>query len=364
MIIVFILFLCLLLYGAAEYRCHRNNIDKVPLRILVNGTRGKTTVTRIIAYCLQGNGIKTMARTSGSSLEIIHCDGSVEKLQRKRNPRILEMISFFRLAREENAEAVVIECMALQEENQKTIADTLVRPGIVVMTNTFIDHVPEMGNTLSETAWVLSRSVPKGGILYTTEDYYDNFGFEIRKVDTDTIPPESSIPIHASSWAIARKVLLDLGVKEDIIASQLMKIPPDIGLMKEMKGKKGSILIPSFSVNDKECMAMTIREEIDKHPTLKPIIVFNNRKDREHRIKLLKEVLMEWEEEKRPMVEIIGEYKGKVSFYFNRRGIEAFPSSVEDLAERIENERDTLFIGVGNIKGDGEKLMASLMEEN
>ena len=54
---------------------------------------------------------------------------------------------------------------------------------------------------------------------------------------------------------------------------------------------------------------MTIREEIDKHPTLKPIIVFNNRKDREHRIKLLKEVLMEWEEEKRPMVEIIGEYK-------------------------------------------------------
>ena len=64
------------------------------------------------------------------------------------------------------------------------------------------------------------------------------------------------------------------------------------------------------------------------------------------------------------MVEIIGEYKGTVSFYFNRRGIEAFPSSVEDLTERIENERDTLFIGVGNIKGDGEKLMASLMEEN
>ena len=30
MIIVFILFLCLLLYGAAEYRCHRNNIDKIP----------------------------------------------------------------------------------------------------------------------------------------------------------------------------------------------------------------------------------------------------------------------------------------------------------------------------------------------
>lgn len=364
MIIVFILFLCLLLYGTVEYRCHRNNIEKVPLRILVNGTRGKTTVTRIIAYCLQSSGIKTVARTSGSSLEIIHSDGSVEKIKRKRTPNIIEMISFFRLARKENAESVVIECMALQEENQKAIADTLVRPKIVVMTNTFIDHIPEMGNTLSETAWVLSRSVPKGGILYTTEDYYDNFDFEIRKVDTNTIPPEASIPIHPSSWAIARKVLLDLGIKEDNIISQLKKIPPDVGLMKKMKGEKGSILIPSFSVNDKECMAMTIREEIDKYPRLKPIIIFNNRKDREHRIKLLKEVLMEWEEVKRPLVIIIGDYKRKVSFYFNRMGIEAIHSSLEELEEKINKEKDTLFIGVGNIKGDGEKLIASLMEEN
>ena len=147
MLIVFILFICLIVYGLVEYRHHKSNVYKIQLRILVNGTRGKTTVTRLLAYSLMENGIKTVARTSGSSLEIIHADGSVEKIERKRKARILEMLPFFEIATKEGAEAVIIECMALQEENQRTIRDTLVRPNIVIITNTFIDHVPEMGKT-------------------------------------------------------------------------------------------------------------------------------------------------------------------------------------------------------------------------
>lgn len=364
MIIIVIISICLLLYGVAEHYSHRKNIDKVPLRILVNGTRGKTTVTRIIAYSLQENGIKTVARTSGSSLEIIHSDGRVEKIERKRNARILEMIPFFRTAVKEEAEAVVIECMALQEENQKTMADTLVRPTIVVMTNTFIDHVPEMGKTIEETSWVLSRSVPQNAFLYTTEDYYKDYGFRTIKVDEESAPQLSSIPIHPSSWAIAKKVLVDLGVKEETIISAIKKIPPDIGLLKEIRGKNNSILIPSFSVNDKECMAKTIKEEMERHSDMKSVVVFNNRKDREYRIKLLREAICEIEEERRPLILIIGDYKGKVSFYFNRRNINAFPSSVEELVNKMKEERNTLFIGIGNIKGDGEKLIAACMEEN
>ena len=64
------------------------------------------------------------------------------------------------------------------------------------------------------------------------------------------------------------------------------------------------------------------------------------------------------------MILIIGDYKGKVSFYFNRRNINAFPSSVEELVNKMKEERNTLFIGIGNIKGDGEKLIAACMEEN
>ena len=84
MLIAFILFMCLVIYGLYEYSHHRKNIERIPLRILVNGTRGKTTGTRLIAYSLIKKGIKTVARTSGSSLEIIHSDGCIEKIERKR----------------------------------------------------------------------------------------------------------------------------------------------------------------------------------------------------------------------------------------------------------------------------------------
>ena len=254
MLIAFVLFISLILYGLFEYRNHRKNIEKIPLRILVNGTRGKTTVTRLITYSLMEKGIKTVSRTSGSSLEIIHSDGSVEKIERKRKARILEMLPFFSLAAKEGAEAVVVECMALEEENQRVMRDTLVRPNIVVITNTFIDHVPQMGKTQEETAWCLSRSVPKDAILYTTDNLYDDFGFKVKRVDysNTNAPISSSIPIHPSSWALSQKVLEDLGINEDIMNIAKDKIPPDIGLLKEIKGENGSILIPSFSVNDKE----------------------------------------------------------------------------------------------------------------
>ena len=221
-----------------------------------------------------------------------------------------------------------------------------------------------MGESIEETSWVLSNSVPKKATLYTSEDYYQGYGTKTIKVEEDPLTPEGSIPIHPSSWAIAKRVLTDLGVKEETIISAIKIIPPDIGLLKEIKGKNNSILIPSFSVNDKECMARTIRDEMENHPRMKVVVVFNNRKDREHRIKLLKEAIYDIGGEGRIKVLVIGDYKRKVSFYLKRRNIDAFPSSVESIAERMEKDSDTIFIGIGNIKGEGERLIDVCMEGN
>ena len=56
------------------------------------------------------------------------------------------MLPFFSLAAKEGAEAVVVECMALEEENQRVMRDTLVRPNIVVITNTLC-YTPVFGRT-------------------------------------------------------------------------------------------------------------------------------------------------------------------------------------------------------------------------
>ncbi|MEF9894545.1 MAG: hypothetical protein RR843_02070 [Clostridia bacterium] len=53
MTLILILFLCLLVAGAVEWAIHRRMLARIPLRILVNGTRGKTSVTRLMAGALR-----------------------------------------------------------------------------------------------------------------------------------------------------------------------------------------------------------------------------------------------------------------------------------------------------------------------
>lgn len=360
--LVFFLFILLVVYGVFEYRSHKENLKKIPIRILVNGTRGKTTLTRLIAYSLMEKGIKTVARTSGSSLEVIHSDGSIEKTERKKRANIIEMLSFFSMAANEKAEAVVIECMALGEENQRTMGDTLVKPNIVIITNTFIDHVPEMGRSIEETAWCLSRSVPKDALLFVTEDYYDDFGIKVKKVEyKNTTPPSCSIPIHPSSWALAKAVLSDMGIDESYLLAAKDKIPPDVGLLKDIRLNHNSVFVPTFSINDRECMKDRVLEKTIEYPEREIIIVFNNRKDREHRIILLKEALSCIKSKIK--VYTIGDYKKKTARYFTLHQIEAFAFTIEELEKEIRRSKDTVFIGLGNIKGDGERLISLIMED-
>ena len=61
--------------GIAENWFHQKALARIPLRILVNGTRGKTTVTRMTAAVLNEAGIQTYAKTTGSEARRILPDG-------------------------------------------------------------------------------------------------------------------------------------------------------------------------------------------------------------------------------------------------------------------------------------------------
>ncbi|TFH29311.1 MAG: poly-gamma-glutamate synthase PgsB, partial [Myxococcales bacterium] len=52
--------------GALELILHRRRLKKIPIRIHVNGTRGKTSVTRLIAAGLREAGIRCVAKTTGT----------------------------------------------------------------------------------------------------------------------------------------------------------------------------------------------------------------------------------------------------------------------------------------------------------
>ncbi len=62
--------------GYLESWAHRRALNRIPIRIHVNGTRGKSSVTRLIAAGLRAGGIRTCAKTTGTLPRMIMPDGT------------------------------------------------------------------------------------------------------------------------------------------------------------------------------------------------------------------------------------------------------------------------------------------------
>ena len=66
-----LLTLCLVLAGVLEASVHGRRLSRIPIRIHVNGTRGKSSVTRLIAAGLSASGLRTYAKTTGTRPRLI-----------------------------------------------------------------------------------------------------------------------------------------------------------------------------------------------------------------------------------------------------------------------------------------------------
>jgi poly-gamma-glutamate synthase PgsB/CapB len=167
--IVFLLVIVLILYGIYEYRRHLRHLQAIPVRVHVNGTRGKSSVTRLIAAGLRAGGIRMMAKTTGTKPRIIFGDGREEPVIRHGKANIIEQLKIVRTAQRCDAEALIIECMAIRPELQRVSEQRMVQATVNVITNARADHLDEMGPTIQDVALALCLGIPKDGEVFTAE---------------------------------------------------------------------------------------------------------------------------------------------------------------------------------------------------
>ncbi|MEL6545888.1 MAG: poly-gamma-glutamate synthase PgsB, partial [Myxococcota bacterium] len=159
----------LVVYLVLETRMHNRRWKRVPIRIHVNGTRGKSSTTRLIAAGLRSTGKTVVAKTTGSTARVILPNGRELPLFRPLGANIREQFRVLRLAAQLEAQILVIECMALQPELQWLSERWFVHATHGVLTNCRPDHLDVMGPTSADVADALAGSIPRSGVLFTGE---------------------------------------------------------------------------------------------------------------------------------------------------------------------------------------------------
>lgn len=142
---------------------------RVPLRIHVHGTRGKSTVTRILASLLREAGHVVLSKTTGDRPEYEFPDASIRPVWRMGPARIQEHVNILRLAARLKATAVVVEGMALQGETL-AVSEKMLQATHAVITNVRPDHSETMGQGRANVARALSFILPPGRPVFTARE--------------------------------------------------------------------------------------------------------------------------------------------------------------------------------------------------
>jgi poly-gamma-glutamate synthase PgsB/CapB len=298
MIVVLMLILFLIIFGFLEYFFHQKNLKAIPLRIHVNGTRGKSSVTRLIAAGLKAGGFKVMAKTTGTAPRVILEDGSETQIYRPGSANIIEQLKFVSKARSRSAQAIVIECMALQPVLQWLTEHRMIRSQVGVITNVRSDHLDVMGETLLDVTHSLSNTIPSGSKFFTAEtkpEVLKKLGDVCQKRNAkmtlsreDEISWEKMRPFsyveHRENVALALKVCQDCGVEPDIALAGMVQAIPDPGVLRVYQinfFNKDIQFVNAFAANDPDSTVMIWDRLIQTlEPDRKKIVLVNSRGDR------------------------------------------------------------------------------------
>ncbi|BCU80907.1 PGA synthase CapB [Polycladomyces abyssicola] len=370
----------LLLIGIWERIQHQKNINAIPIRINVNGIRGKSTVTRLITgICIEA-GYRTVGKTTGTAARMIYWFTDEEKPIKRRpeGPNIREQKMVVAEAAKLGAECLVSECMAVNPDYQEVFQNQLLQANIGVIVNVLEDHMDVMGPTLKEVAQALSATIPYNGHLIVSDGPFVPYFKRIaRERKTKVIVADNSkiseeylrqfdYMVFPENAALALAVAEALGIDEETALRGMLNAHPDPGALRiyplNRHNPNPAYFVNGFAAND-AASTLNIWERV-KHlgyPTDDPVIIMNCRADRVDRTEQFARDVLPYI--KSDTVVAIGEsVKPIVDAYEAgmipaKRLLNMEGKTTEDIFEAIRDKLEGRVIyGVGNIHGAAEPL--------
>jgi gamma-polyglutamate synthase len=233
--------IALLVAGYVERRRHHRRLHAIPLRINVNGSRGKSTVARLVTGMLAEAGYEVVGKTTGTEARLIFGVNPDEQPIKRRpeGPNIREQKVVVQQVARRGVDALVSECMAVMPEYQDTFQRDLLQANVTIITNALEDHLREMGPTTDDVADAFAATIPHDGLLVTTKGrHLDSFmevaerrGTQVRTADPATVPAsavtEFDYLVFPEHVALVLALAKSLDIDEETALAGMLKARPD-----------------------------------------------------------------------------------------------------------------------------------------
>lgn len=286
-----------------SYQWFKRQRDQIPFRVHVNGIRGKSTVTRYVSAVFREAGYHTFGKTTGSAARILRPDGEDSKFHRPGYPNVNEQVKMVQGFARQKAEAVVLECMAVNPLYAKWLEDKVTQAHVNIITNVRYDHPDQMGDTLEKIAESLSKTIPENGILITAEynpKLLSILHQQAREKNTSVIVANAKEVAaeelegfthfaHEENIAIGYEIAKLLNVPKAKALAAMQSAPADPGSFEiELFEFEGKVIAWAnlFAVNDRESFISVCQKLFQQFSRYERAVLLNNRFDRPERVEL------------------------------------------------------------------------------
>jgi len=360
----------------------------VPRRVAVAGTRGKSSVTRLVAAGLREAGVRVLAKTTGSKPVLILADGSEKEVPRAGPASIREQVRLVSLAARTGADVLVFEMMSIGPECLAVESRRILRPTTLALTNVKLDHIEAMGRRKEDVARALASAFPaQADIFIPEEEVYPVFEEaavrSAAKLHPVPASPAGAGPGSSQAWPfgehepnirLALAVLASLGVEREIAERGVAGASPDFGGLKVWRGWFGdppqpAVCVSAFAANDPESSAaalLKIGEEFPVQASRRWIGLLSLREDRGDRTlqwiraagegffrDFARVIILGWPA--RAALRRIRKSAPPGGTFFSAHDGSS-PAALMDLVISAASG-DPVLIGFGNIVGPGERLV-------
>jgi hypothetical protein len=371
---IFLLFV----FGIVEKWRHQQRLRQIPIRIHVNGTRGKSLLTRMLVDLFSQAGYSVAARVTGEKPQAFQTGPGWQIWPRFAPARIKEVARFIRQISTTPPRVLVLENMALAPENLFAAERFLVQATLSVFTNFRTDHQEVWGkNPVSALRHALPR---RATLLVTADDLRLLDPNQLKQLEINLITPPAPVTPESAEFAvfesqfqlvraIAAHYQLPNTVLEATLAAWRQKLLPNQWLIPIRLHPEPQTLVNLFTCNDVPSATLILQNLEQQQMLSRPCdVLILSRGDRPLRtFAFLNELLPQLDV--RTMI-LAGQFPRLTVRRWLRKNKPGFrvclrPGKIQPARLLACCSSDSAFVlGLGNFVGSGEKILEYLKTEN